>query len=135
MLDLDSSGEQITELKQYFGVQDIEKMLVDDYQTNECIFNAFGRPIFPSTAERHVLFNNFVQSSAAECAVLGFSNLCESLRGLGVQFEPMFVIHDALMVDISKSSRRDFMKVIDAGVETPLGMLPLKATNVSGGDI
>ena len=47
----------------------------------------------------------------------------------------MFVIHDALMVDVSRDSMTNFMKIVNDGACTPLGTLPLKSTNVIGEDI
>ena len=45
-----------------------------------------------------MLINNFLQSTAVDIALLGFSHLTNKLSELGVKF--LFVIHDALIIDV-----------------------------------
>lgn len=50
--------------------------------------------------------NHYVQSTAVDVAMLGFLNILEYVEELGKQEDivPIFILHDALILDIHKNS-------------------------------
>ena len=62
----------------------------------------------PRTDKKHVLYNNIIQSSAVDAALLGFRSLLSSITG---DFTPLFIIHDAIILDLSKESLKSVMSL------------------------
>ena len=97
--------------------------------------NHFGRPIIAEgerSARDAVLFSWFVQSSAVDVALSGFELLVRQLRKLNITFEPVFLIHDALILDIKRAHLDTIKTVCAAGSSsTELGNFPIKLTVLS----
>jgi hypothetical protein len=71
------------------------------------IKNGYGRPIFVSNAKK--LINYYTQSTASDAAALGFSKAIAFIKERCMLMHPLFIIHDALMIDIHP----DFVGYID----------------------
>ena len=80
------------------------------------IFNFYNRPISPGSGLRHVLVNNYIQSSSVDAALLGFGSLVEDIGSKEIRAVPLFVIHDALILDIHPASIEKFRKILRKGV-------------------
>jgi hypothetical protein len=92
----------------------------------------FGRPIFVEDRSDHVLFNHFVQSSAAEASILGFYRLFETAPASLSDCVPIFVIHDALVVDASRKSAEMITGLCKDGIDIPgLGNFPVDIKDLS----
>jgi hypothetical protein len=68
------------------------------------ITNFYGRRVKTETA--HTLINHYIQSTAVDVAMLGFKNLLEYVEQLGrlEDIVPLFVLHDALILDINPNA-------------------------------
>ena len=77
---------------EYFGLNEI----YEKYLGKEKIFNLFGRPLSPK--EDYQKISHFIQSTSVDIALRGFETLCQKEPDL----IPLFVIHDALIVDSPK---------------------------------
>jgi hypothetical protein len=86
--------------------------LYERYLNKEKITNLFGRPLSPK--EDYQKISHFVQSTAVDIALRGFETLCERETDL----IPLFVIHDALVVDSPKKLNEE--NPIEIEIE-PLG--------------
>ena len=86
--------------EQKITVDEAEKLLTA-LEKNSFMSNIFGRNIVPSSDRESIIFNNWVQSSAVDVSLIGFQNLVEKLRFEKLDFEPLFLIHDALIIDAS----------------------------------
>lgn len=87
----------------YFGVSDLEDKLADQAK-NGGIKNHFGRPLHEATKNKRVRVNHYIQSTAAELAVLMFAKLCDEYPAV----KPLLVIHDALIVEVPRSIENHF---------------------------
>lgn len=79
-------------IHEYFHLDKIH----EKYLNKEKITNLFGRPLSPK--EDYQKISHFVQSTSVDIALRGFEILCER----EVDLVPLFVIHDALVVDSPK---------------------------------
>ena len=86
--------------------------------------NYFGRPLWNLNEKReNVLINNYIQSSAVDVALKYFTELSLNNHIL----KPLFILHDALIVDISDENYDDVFKIINNGYDDDkLGYFPLK---------
>lgn len=89
----------IRKTKDYFDSAYLEKSLKQSHRSRN-LRNILGRPLnIPENDERLVV-SYFLQSSAAEAAILMFSNWAEAHKDDAV---PLYVIHDALIVDCNEA--------------------------------
>lgn len=95
-LDLEKCKEMQPMVQEYFDVFRIRRRLIEEYKKNGFIRNFFGRAIYPKDASGHKLYNNYIQSTAVDAAMLGFWNIFQMLPELII---PIFIIHDNAMLD------------------------------------
>lgn len=100
--DLDRARKSVSFVKAHFRVDELERRLSEQSE-KDVVRNVLGRPLREATKNPRIRTNHFLQSSAAELAPLLFSELCQKFQA-GVR--PLFVIHDALIVDVHP----DFIK-------------------------
>lgn len=105
----DDARDAMEHLGSYFGVRAIRAKLSAEFKANGFIKNRYGRVIRPKKDAPRLLYNYFIQSSAVDACLLGFSDAVESLRAEGWIIRVPAVIHDALLVDIHP----DFLRYTD----------------------
>ncbi len=91
---------------EYFGLDDLRKRLLDQFNTNEgkYILNHYGRPVSTIDAQPYMLLNYLVQSTAVDVAMLGFQNIINEINNSNLEDKvvPVFLLHDALILDVHK---------------------------------
>lgn len=109
----------IKELKEFFGIHDMARKLTKEYRSNKFIRNHFGRTLYAESAAGHRLFNNFIQSTAVDCAMLGFWNIIQLWKD--TRIVPLFVIHDNFGLDFPPEMLTDenIQRTKDVGAEIP----------------
>lgn len=116
---VDYPNEFVSAIKEHFGVEELKERLKKEYEKNngKFISNLYGRPIFAESTPPYVLVNYFLQSSAVDVALHGFSNIIERLNKVdGLRLiRPLFVLHDALILDIHKDKQHLLQKMAKAG--------------------
>ena len=126
-----SSKSIIRSVRRYFEINRLEQELRSTAQSAGKIFNYFGRPLDVDLNRKHVLVSHFVQSTASDLALVGFSKLADRLNPLSINFSPIFVIHDALLIDTDEKGASEIEKLCQAGFDHELGNFPLSMTTVS----
>ena len=96
----------IKETNAFFDVYNLERILKNS-QRNNNLRNALGRPIILPDRDQRLLISYFLQSSAAEISILAFSEWYKQNKNEAV---PLYVIHDALIVDCNKELSDQLMK-------------------------
>lgn len=111
--------EFVNSIKDHFGVEDLRNKLHEEYKANKgkFIYNMYGRPIFAESTPPYVLVNYFIQSTAVDVALSGFANIIERLIGSGglAYVRPLFVLHDALIIDVHNKAKHLLPKMAKAG--------------------
>lgn len=94
----------VASLLDYFGIDLLRKSLARDllYSNRNAIKSFYGRPIFCEDTRPSVLLNYYVQSTAVDVALHGFNKICKRLneKSLISIVTPVFLIHDAMIVDM-----------------------------------
>jgi len=85
-------------LEIFFGVGDIKAHLEEEAKSG-FIKNYFGRNIRVRNDALHVLYNNYIQSSAMDAALEGFYKIVQGVEEQGHQCVPLFLLHDAIIFD------------------------------------
>ena len=115
-LSPDESSSVLKEVRRFFNVSSIGKTLKKEMLQNGCIENAYGRKVTPSTSQAHVLVNNKVQSTGVDVALLGFNTLLDRFKRLNIQADPLFLIHDAIILDVPEADIDKVTDVVKQGV-------------------
>lgn len=122
----------IKKIKHYFNVADTLRMLKKQFRNEECIRNFFNRKLCIKRPDNNVLISHYVQSTACDVALLGFKQLIEKSLKDELEVDPLFVIHDAMIVDVPGKSMKAFRSIIGEGVELDgLGIFPLDIEVIS----
>ena len=121
----------ISSLRSHFGVQRIESQLVSDLKSNGYITNLFGRKLMTRRDEYQKVYSHFMQSTTADAAICMFSQACEILKSEDPNFKPFYVIHDALVCQLSselKTKLKEMTQYLSLG---GVGLYETKMTSVS----
>jgi len=122
-LSVDKSKELFDVINNYFDFKKILEMSsnIDEFGIRR---NYFGRPIWNLEENReNILINNYIQSTAVDISLLYFSDLVR----LTEKIVPLFVLHDALIVDIDDKNFNDVQQIVKKGyTNDKLGHFPLK---------
>lgn len=92
----------IRRIKKIFKTTDLLLTLKSEYSDKGYISNAYGRRITIDNPADHILVNSYAQSTGVDVSLLGFSSLVERLQNISA--DPLFVLHDALIVDCPQES-------------------------------
>ena len=116
-------------VKEHFRVPHLRARLKDIVSEKGSLSNAYGRPLFVSTGQDNLLVNAYAQSTGVDVALLGFDAVINLLGGEGIR--PLFVLHDALILDV----RSDRIAEVEATTSIPVPTynfrFPLKFERVS----
>ena len=87
--------------------------------------NGYGRPL--EKVEDRLVISHYTQSTAVDVALLGFHRILNDLGSyVGKEVIPLFVLHDALILDVSPEIYGHLKGLVEAGVNVePLGHFPL----------
>ena len=121
-----STFDILRNVKRYFDVDDRTNELACQLEEYEYIENYYGKKIVPN--KESAIFNNYVQSSAVDVAIIGFNIF---LRDLDVR--PLFILHDALVLDVKKEVLPLVQAKVGLGIEIDkFGNFPIEMTYVTG---
>ena len=109
----------LSEIKRYFGVYQLSNMLTSCYQEYKRILNYYGRPIAPDNDSSHILVSYYIQSSGADIALLGFSNIIDLINLRGWKMCPIYILHDALFIDVPPDEFAHVRSLEEAGAKIP----------------
>lgn len=91
----------IKKVKSFLAIDSLNDRLKDAWRADN-FRNYFGRPL--KTDQPRLLISHYLQSSVAEMSVLLFEEFCKEYRA-----DPLFVIHDALVIDASPELAKELL--------------------------
>jgi hypothetical protein len=118
-VDIKSMIEKTKEILNYERVIKEQKL---HFQKSGKIRNFFGRPVEPQHARESLLYNNYIQSTAVDVALLGFGKILDLAPK---RVLPIFFIHDAMIVDLHPDDIEEFKNASSSIVIDGLGEFPL----------
>lgn len=78
---------------------------LEDYHDHGFIRSIFGRRIYQDEdINDKMIINNIFQASGADFAFLSYSKLVDSIKMLGINARPIFMIHDSIIFDASEKA-------------------------------
>jgi len=123
----------IDKIKKFFGVPELLRSVMPELTVNAKFQNYFGRYIEPDRTDAGAMVNYYIQSSAADVALLGFINLKEKIDKFKLRCIPTFVIHDAMVLDVHPDDEESLIEILAGGVDiSTLGNFPATLSVISG---
>lgn len=125
-----TSKSIIRRVVEYFQSDRLGSRLAEETNAGP-IHNYYGRPLNEMVrgVKHSKLVSYYVQSSCVDSSLLGFSDLCNRLKSLGAR--PIYVIHDAVLIDVPQNVEAEFLKVCSAGIDLNVGHFELSANKIS----
>ena len=128
MLPGNISADQVTrKIKKTFGINDLSDHIDSSVKQAGYFENAYGRKLRPTSAK----INHYLQSTGVDVALFAFKALIEDLQKNNCDVKPLFIIHDALILDVNQGSFDDVTKICKNGFKVPLfnSRFPVKITD------
>ena len=113
--DLKSSQMNIEKIKKFFGIYELQRSHDAQIKTLGWFTNFYGRRLNPTGAN----VNHFIQSTGVDIALLYFSSIVERCRKRKLKMSPLFVIHDALVIDVDLEDLDEIVKIVKMGFNPP----------------
>ena len=99
------------EIRDYFRIDALEAVLREDLRSQGDIQNYFGRKI---ASDSGTVVNHFLQSTGVDVSLQCFHDL---LTRLDSEICPIFVIHDAVVLDVPISKVSQLSKMLSLGLK------------------
>lgn len=120
---VENPEDLVDSVEDYFDLFALRERLASEYQENnqEKIHNFYGRPIWCIGTSPSTLVNYYVQSTAVDVALYGFRRILDKIKSANAldKFVPLFVLHDALCLDVHNSVLHLLPRLMKAGSKIP----------------
>ncbi len=108
----------VKNLKTHFHVDELRSRLYKEWAENgKKIRNFYGRVI--DVPDESTLINSYIQSTGVDVALLGFLNIVQGIRKKQLKVSPLFVLHDALILDVHPQHFDNLQAIIRPGFQIP----------------
>jgi hypothetical protein len=87
----------VTRIRSHFETDKVLRRVKQQFLECDYIRNRYGRRVKVDAPADHIFINHYAQSTGVDVAMYGFGEL---LNLLGDRVVPMFVLHDAILVDV-----------------------------------
>jgi hypothetical protein len=116
--------EFISVIQGYFDTASLRRRLKLEYESAGRLRNKYGRTLELSDPQDHLLINTYAQSTGVDVSLLGFKSVIDRLGSDGIR--PLFVLHDALILDVRSDRLHDVESIISVAVHGYESAFPLK---------
>jgi DNA polymerase family A len=100
-IDYQNAKKFSAKIRKYFCVSTLEKRLKKELEETKVLRNYYGRVLEVPEDKRNLVVNTYIQSTGVDVALLGFANLIDNMAEKQAEFVPLYVLHDALILDVS----------------------------------
>lgn len=116
---VDYPRDVISLVDKYFGIEELKEKLLSEFtiKGGRLIKNYYGRPIHCESAKPYVLLNYFIQSTAVDISLFGFTQIWDKIKEAEIQhlIAPLFVLHDGIFLDVNKEIEHLVPKLCKVG--------------------
>ena len=123
-----NSHEVISKVKSYFNIPMMSRTLLSEVEETGIIKNFYGRPIF----SRDSVVNHYLQSTGVDVSFDVFREILNKLDSTEAEYFPIYVIHDAIVLDVSERALHELKKSTSDGiwVEKLKSTFPVKIESI-----
>jgi hypothetical protein len=114
----------VSTIRRCFQTPQLKARLKEDLKVEGFVRNKHGRPLRLDPDADNLLVNTFTQSTGVDVAMLGFDSVLNRLGDDGVR--PLFVLHDALILDVRGDRLADVAAIGSVAVKGYVTPFPIK---------
>lgn len=89
-------------VKSYFNTGELLARIKKQFLKDGLIKNRYGRPVIIDEPLDNVMLNYYAQSTGVDVTMIGFSQIINKLAAVAPSIRPLFLLHDALLLDVHK---------------------------------
>lgn len=121
----------VRKVKAYFNTPVLLKRIKQQFVETGRVINRYGRPVVIDEPLDHIFINYYAQSSGVDVTLLGFSQVVERLAREAPGVRPLYLLHDALILDVPASHLDLVMAIDKVTVPGYVQSFPLKVERLS----
>jgi hypothetical protein len=123
-------SEFIRKVEEVINTKKLLSSLKKQFSKEGWITNKYGRRIEVSRPQDNIFVNYYAQSTGVDVSLFGFNKILNDLGLDGIR--PLFVLHDALILDVREDRLKDVESVKSVSVPGYLNKFPLKLELLQG---
>jgi hypothetical protein len=120
----------IKRVKTVFGVKELLTRVKKRFLDEGFVFNRYGRPIKIEQPQDRLLVNYYAQSTGVDVSLLGFHSLLKTFEDKGLGVRPLFLLHDALVIEVPTKNVSSVKRVKTVTVPGYVQKFVLKTTEL-----
>jgi len=117
-------------IRKYYEIRALTNRIKTQFIKEGTLQTRFGRPLKIDDPRSSVLLNHFVQGTGCDVVLLAFSNITEEMKTKTPNCRPLFMIHDALVIDALKSELPKLDELLTVKVSSYVQRFYLKRTKI-----
>ncbi len=121
----------VKRVKAYFNTPELLKRIKKQFYETGHVINRYGRPVLIDDPLDHIFINYYAQSSGVDVSLMGFSNIVQSLAEKVPEVRPLYVLHDALILDVPAKHVDHVKSIRSVTVPGYVQAFPLKVETLS----
>lgn len=121
----DELREVVNGIRKLFRTPELKKRVKDEFIKLGHIHNRYGRRVAIDEPLDHIFVNSYAQSTGVDVSLLGFSQIVSGLSG-NAGIRPLFVLHDALILDVAPAALDDVKSIVSVKVPGYSQPFPIK---------
>jgi len=113
-----SESDKLDIVLDQFKVKDVIQEIKDRHYDGTYLRNMYGRRIL-CNLDDHIIYNSFVQSTGVDVSLLGFSKIVDEMKHRQLKSVPLYVLHDALILDVYPDEIDIIDELMQVGQQIP----------------
>lgn len=115
--DVPDAADLLFNIRDAFGVDALDRRLKEMHNNVGHIKNYYGRIITVDKTSPYVAY--YVQSTAVDVVCQGFTSLINQIEMQDIDAVPLYLIHDALMFDVTHLAEKKLIDICNNGIYIP----------------
>ena len=121
----------VRKVKAYFNTPALLKRIKAQFYATGRVINRYGRPVLIDDPADHIFINYYAQSSGVDVTLMGFSQLVARLATECPGVRPLYLLHDALILDVPAQYLAAVQAIKAVTVPGYVQAFPLKVERLS----
>jgi DNA polymerase family A len=124
-------NEFVNKVKAYFNTQELLERVKAQFVATGKVINRYGRPVPIDDPLDHVMISYYAQSSGVDVTMMGFEQVIEQLAKKAPRTRPIFLLHDALILDAHNDELGEVAGIKHVKVSGYVQKFPLRYERLS----
>jgi DNA polymerase I-like protein with 3'-5' exonuclease and polymerase domains len=121
----------VKKVKSYFNTPVLLQRIKTQFYETGRVINRYGRPVVIDEPQDHIFINYYAQSTGVDVTLLGFSQIVKRLKETAPGVRPLFLLHDALILDVPRQHLEEVMGIDHVSVQGYVQVFPVKTERLT----